>query len=134
MSRLGQLAVCDIRKVMAAALTVTAIKRYFTVNREWDDTCTTMQMLLPEKWVGRLTQLRTAASATVMNKMLFGWLATMTVKANPGDREATLTTHCRLEHGREETNWHVIAECRHPELVAERRRCVAEVHAMIDTG
>ena len=101
-SWLGQLVVCDIRKVMAAALKATAIKLYFTVNREWDDT--TVQMLSPERWVGRLTQLRTTASATVINKMLFGWLATMTVKTKRGDREAVLTTQCRLGCGCEETN------------------------------
>ena len=27
----------------------------------------------------------------------------------------------------------MIAECKHPGVVAERRRCVAEVHALIDT-
>ena len=27
----------------------------------------------------------------------------------------------------------MISECRHPEVVAERRRCAAEVHALIDT-
>jgi hypothetical protein len=36
-SWLGQLVVCGIRRVMAAALKVTAIKQYFTVNREWDE-------------------------------------------------------------------------------------------------
>ena len=116
---------------MAAALKVTAIKQYFTVNREWDDT--TVQMLSPERWVGRLTQLRTAASATVINKMLFGWLATMSAKAKQGGREVMLTTQRRFGCGCEETNWHVIAECRHPEVVAEGRGCVAEVYALIDT-
>ena len=130
-SWLGQLVVCDIRRVMSAALKVTAIKRYFTVNREWDDA--TVQMLSPDRWVGRLAQMRAAASATVVNKMLFGWLATMTVKARRGDREALLTTQCRLGCACEETNWHVLAECKHPEVVAERRRCVAEVHKLIDT-
>ena len=132
-SWLGQLVVCDIRRGMAAALKVTAIKQYFTLNREWDDA--TVQMLSPERWVGRLTQLRTAASATVISKMLFDWLATMTLKAKRGDREAMLTTQCRLGCGCEEANWHmhVIAECKHPEVVAERRRCVAEVHELIGT-
>ena len=68
-----------IRRIMAAALKVTSIKQYFTVNREWD--YATVQMPSPERWVGRLAQLRTAASTTVVNKMLFGWLATMTMKA-----------------------------------------------------
>ena len=57
----------------------------------------------------------------------------MTVKTKRGDRETMLTTQCRLGCGCEETNWHVIAERKHPEVVAERRRCVAEVHASIDT-
>ena len=43
----------------------------------------------------------------------------MTVKAKWGDREAMLTTQCRLGCGCEETNWHVIAKCKHPEVVAE---------------
>ena len=103
-SWLGQLVVCDIRRVMAAALKVTSTKQYFTVNREWDDA--TVQMLSPERWIGRLAQLRTAALAIVVNKMLLGWLATMTVKAKRGNREAMLTTQCRLGCGCEKTNWH----------------------------
>jgi hypothetical protein len=95
---------------MAAALKATAIKLYFTVNREWDDT--TVQMLSPERWAGRLTQLPTSASATVTNKMLFGWLTSITVKAKRVDKEAMLRTQGRLGCRCEETNWHVIAECR----------------------
>ena len=97
-----------IRRVMSAALKVVAIKRYFTVNRECDDA--TVQMLSPERWAGRLVPMRAAASATVVNTMLFGWLATMTVRARRGVREALLTTQCRLGCPCEETNWHVLAE------------------------
>ena len=59
----------------------------------------------------------------------------MTVKAKRGDKEALLTTQCRLGCGCEETNLHVIAKCKHPEVVAERRRrrSVSEVHALINT-
>ena len=30
----------------------------------------------------------------------------------------------------EENNWHALAECKHSEVVSERRRCVAAVHKL----
>ena len=96
-SWLGQMVVCDIRRVMAAVLKVTSIKQYFIVNREWDGV--TVQMLSRERWIRVVAQLRRAASATVVNRMMFGWLATMTVKAKRGDMEVILTTQCRLGCG-----------------------------------
>ena len=31
----------------------------------------------------------------------------------------------------EENNWHALAECKHSEVVSERRRCVAAVHKLV---
>ena len=68
-----------------------------------------------------------------MNKMLFGWLASMSVMARRGNKEALLTRQCRLGCGAEETNWHVLAVCKHSEVVRERRRFVAAVLQLVAT-
>ena len=67
----------------------------------------------------------------MVNKMLFGWLASMTVRARRGDKEALLTSQCRLGCNAEETNWHVLAECKHSEVVRERRCYVAAVLRLV---
>ena len=55
----------------------------------------------------------------------------MTVRARRGDKKALLTRQCRLGCNAEETNWHVLAECKHSEVVRERRRCVAAVRQLV---
>ena len=82
-------------------------------------------------WAGRLKSVSQAAAATLVNKMRFGWMATQTVLAKRGELEAGHSTKCRLGCDREETNWHVCAECTHPKVVAARRKCVESVHATV---
>ena len=80
-----------------------------------------------------MSQVRGQAAATLVNKMPFGWLASMSVMARRGNKEALLTRQCRLGCDAEETNWHVLAECKHSEVVGERRHCVAAVHQLVAT-
>ena len=112
-----------------AALKVTHLKQHLLRNRIWDPA--TVKLVSAERWVGRMSQVRDHAAATLVNKMLFGWMASMTVLAQRGNKEALLTRQCRLGCNAEETNWHVLAECKHSEVVRERRRCVAAVHKLV---
>ena len=43
-----------------------------------------------------MSQVRDQAAATLVNKMLFGWLTSMSVMARRGNKEALLTRQCRL--------------------------------------
>ena len=83
------------------------------------------------RWAGRLKSISQAVVATLVNKMLFGWMATQMVLAKRGELEVGQTTKCRLGCDRGETNWHVCAECTHPKVVAARRGCVESVHATV---
>ena len=128
---LGQMVVCDVRRIMMAALKVSHLRQHLIKNRTWDPA--TVELVSAERWVGRMSQVRDQAAATLVNKMLFGWLASMSVMARRGSKEALLTRQCRLGCDAEETNWHVLAECKHNEVVRERRRCVAAVHQLVAT-
>ena len=71
------------------------------------------------------------AVATLVDKMLFGWVATQTILTKRGELEAGHSTKCRLGCDMDETDWHVCAECTHPRVVAARRKCVETVHATV---
>ena len=66
-----------------------------------------------------MSQVRDHVAATLVDKVLFGWVASMAVVARRGNKEALLTRQCRLGCNAEETNWHVLAECKYSEVVTE---------------
>ena len=78
-----------------------------------------------------MPQVRDHATAMLVDEMLFGWLVSMTVMARRGNKGALLIRQRRLGCNAEETNWHVLAECKHREVVREMRRCVAVVHQLV---
>ena len=63
-----------------------------------------MALVSAGHWVGRMPQVRDQAATTLVNKILFGWLASMSVMAKRGNKEALLTRQCRLGCNAEETN------------------------------
>ena len=73
--------------------------------------------------------LRQATNATVIIKMVTGWLASQSDMIKRGQVSLAALTEdqtldigiCRLCRTAPETNWHVQAECTHAPVVAERR-------------
>ena len=101
-----------------AALKASHSRQHLLRNRTWNPA--TVELVSGERWVGRVAQVRDHATATMVNKMLFGWLASMAVRPGRGDKEVLFTRQCRRGFNAEETNWHVLAECKHGEVVRER--------------
>ena len=101
---LRQTVVCDVRRIMMAALKVSHLRQHLLQNRTWDPA--TVELVSSERWVGRMSQVRDQTAATLVNKMMFGWLASMLVMARRGNKEALHTTcrQCRLGCNAEETN------------------------------
>ena len=97
---LGQTVVCGVRRIMVAALKVTHLRQHPLRNRTWDPA--TVELVSAERWVGRMSQVRDQAAATLVGKVLFGWLASMSVVARRGNKEALLTRQCRLGCGAED--------------------------------
>ena len=125
----GELVVAHVRETVLGALKAHKLRAHLLKNREWD--AAVVAQVSDMRWAGRLKSISQTAAATLVNKMLFGWMATQTVLAKRGELEAGHSTKCRLGCDREETNWHVCAECTHPKVVAARRKCVESVHATV---
>lgn len=128
----GERIVSGVNKAIRAALKADSFAEYLKVNRGWE--VTTVGAFSKDRWASRLVSLRNLANATVVTKMITGWLASQSVLLKrsrstnmpdlpeaEADPNAIPQGTCRLCGVGEETNWHVQAECTHPEVVAERR-------------
>ena len=118
-----------VRETVLGALKAHKLRAHLLKNRRWD--AVVVAQVSDMRWAGRLKSVSQAAAATLVNKMLLSWMATQTVLAKRSELEAGHSTKCRLGCDREETNWHVCAECTHPKVVAARRKCVESVHATV---
>ena len=59
---LRQTVVCDVRRIMMAALKVSHPRQHLLKNRTWDPA--TVKPVSAERWVGRMSQVRDQAAAT----------------------------------------------------------------------
>ena len=114
----------DIRKTMKKALMSESFLQYLQHSRGWDPEV--LQGFPKERWFSKLDVLSDAATAVVLNKMITGWLATLTVQAKRST-DTTFDTSCRLCKLTKETNWHVLAECTHPAMVKTRRCLMSKI-------
>lgn len=121
------------RKAMKAALKADSFYEYLKQDRRWSSQH--LAAFSKPRWISRLTQMNNAANATVLVKMITGWLAT---KSKILQRDAKVNEEltkeqlhalgkCRLCDTETETSWHVHARCTHPLIVAERRAAIKEI-------
>ena len=123
----GERLITNINKAIRAALKAQSFQDYLRLKRQWP--AETLAQFSQERWASKLTMLRNAANATVITKMITGWLASQSVMLKRGqvdlgkltEAQVLCTGVCRLCGTGPETNWHVNAECTHTDVVAERR-------------
>jgi hypothetical protein len=120
----GQLIVKDMRRSLRKALMAESFVHHLRVNRGWSTQA--LAEFPKRRWVDKLSTLGDAATAVVLNKMITGWLATLTVQARR-QSDPSFSTKCRLCGDAAETNWHVLAECVHPTMVAARVKLMGTI-------
>ena len=98
----GELVVAHVRETLLGALKAHKLRAHLLRNRGWDEVV--VARVSDMRWAGRLKSVSQTAAVTLVNKMLFGWMATQTVLAKRGELEAGHSTKCRLGCDREETN------------------------------
>jgi hypothetical protein len=118
----GERVITSVNKAIRAALKADAFANYLREKRGWS--VEAVGAFSRERWTTRLATLRNMANATVITKMITGWLASQSVLIKRN--QAALTPEqaygtCRMCGQGAESNWHVQAECTHPDVVAERR-------------
>ncbi len=121
----------DVRKSLTAALKSEMFTEYLRKDRQWPEEV--IDEFPKSRWPSRLAYLADAATATVLNKLITGWLATLTIqarRANP--RDGPVPTLCRLCGLTVESNWHVLAECTHSVMVNVRRTLTEKILKVIE--
>ena len=135
----GERIITSVNRAIRAALKADSFAEYLKRNRGWD--VETVGSFSRERWATRLSTLRNLANATVVTKLLTGWLASQSVldkRHRPvaiegSEQVGVVTGTCRLCGNGQETNWHVQAECTHPKVVAERRAVSGRIQESIAT-
>ena len=134
----GTRIISAVNKSIRAALMADSFGKYLSETRGWP--ANVMQHFSRERWASKLVMLRAAANATVITKMITGWLASQSGMMKRGQIDLAVLREeeimslglCRLCGTGPETNWHVQAECTHPQVVAERRAASLEVIGAIE--
>ncbi len=106
----GVRVITAINKVIRASLTAESFLQYLATQRKWP--ASTLALFSKERWASKLVMLRQAANATVIIKMIRGWLASQSGMITRGQVSLdTLTVDqildigiCRLCRTAPETN------------------------------
>ena len=67
-----------VRETVPGPLKAHKLRTHLLRNRGWD--AAIVAQVSDMRWAGRLKSVSQAAAATLVNKMLFGWMATQTVR------------------------------------------------------
>jgi hypothetical protein len=134
----GEMVVCSVNRTIRAALRADAFAKYLEQKRGWGPDV--LSAFSRERWASKLGMLRSAANATLLTKMITGWLASQSVMLKRGQVDIDTLTEdqvlglgvCRLCGTEPETNWHVHARCLHPDVVAERRAVSLRIGRVIE--
>ena len=115
----------NIRRSLRQALMADMFHRYLRDTRGW--AAEAISNFPGRRWLPKLALMSDVSNAVVMNKLLVGWLATLTVQAKRHRGVAPLDTTCRLCGLAPESNWHVLAECSHPTMTHIRTKLMSQI-------
>ena len=91
----GEAVINNVRKSIKAAIQSQCFQRYLTDSRGWGAEVVGPQVA--ERWRSKLKHMRDLAGATVLHKLMTGWLATLTVQAKRAHgTQCAMGTTCRL--------------------------------------